>query len=48
VRRYLDPSRRGNRADECDAIEMFLTDSLAVMTKRVKPDDWVDCSEVAT
>jgi hypothetical protein len=28
VRGYLDPSRRGNRADECDAIEMFLTDSL--------------------
>jgi hypothetical protein len=28
VRGYLDPSRRGDRADECDAIEMFLADSL--------------------
>jgi hypothetical protein len=28
VRRYLDPDRRGDRADECDAIEMFLGDSL--------------------
>jgi hypothetical protein len=27
-RGYLDPDRRGERADECDAIEMFLTDSL--------------------
>jgi hypothetical protein len=27
-RGYLDPDRRGNRADECDAIEMFLGDSL--------------------
>jgi hypothetical protein len=25
---YLDPDRRGDRTDECDAIEMFLTDSL--------------------
>ena len=29
VRRYLDPDRRGERADECDAIELFLTDALA-------------------
>jgi hypothetical protein len=29
VRGHLDPSRRGDRADECDAIEMFLGDSLA-------------------
>ena len=29
VRGYLDPGRRGDRADECDAIEMFLGDSLA-------------------
>ena len=29
VRGYLDPDRRGDRADECDAIEMFLGDSLA-------------------
>jgi hypothetical protein len=28
VRGYLDPDRRGDRADECDAIEMFLADSL--------------------
>ena len=28
VRGYLDPDRRGDRLDECDAIEMFLTDSL--------------------
>jgi hypothetical protein len=27
-RGYLDPDRRGERADECDAIEMFLGDSL--------------------
>jgi hypothetical protein len=27
-RGYLDPDRRGDRNDECDAIEMFLTDSL--------------------
>jgi len=27
-RGYLNPDRRGDRADECDAIEMFLTDSL--------------------
>jgi hypothetical protein len=27
VRGYLDPDRRGDRADECDAIEMFPTDS---------------------
>jgi len=25
---YLDPDRRGDRAEECDAIEMFLGDSL--------------------
>jgi hypothetical protein len=25
---YLDPDRRGDRVDECDAIEMFLADSL--------------------
>jgi hypothetical protein len=28
VRGYLDPDRRGDRADECDAIEMFLGDLL--------------------
>jgi hypothetical protein len=28
-RGYLDPDLRGDRANECDAIEMFLTDSLA-------------------
>jgi hypothetical protein len=28
VRGYLDPDRRGDRADECDAIEMWLGDSL--------------------
>jgi hypothetical protein len=28
-RGYLDPDLRGERADECDAIEMFLGDSLA-------------------
>jgi hypothetical protein len=28
VRGYLDPDRRGDRADESDAIEMFLTDAL--------------------
>jgi hypothetical protein len=28
VRGYLNPDRRGDRADECDAIEMFLGDSL--------------------
>jgi hypothetical protein len=28
VRGYLDPDRCGDRADECDAIEMFLGDSL--------------------
>jgi hypothetical protein len=27
-RGYLDPNRRGERLDECDAIEMFLADSL--------------------
>jgi hypothetical protein len=31
VRGYLDPDRRGDRADEGDVIEMFLGDSL---TKR--------------
>ena len=29
VRGYLDPDRRGERIDECDAIEMFLKDELA-------------------
>jgi hypothetical protein len=29
VRGYLDPDRRGERVDECDAIETFLTDALA-------------------
>jgi hypothetical protein len=29
VRGYLDPDLRGERADECDAIEMFLAYSLA-------------------
>jgi hypothetical protein len=29
VRGYLNPDRRGDRADECDAIEIFLGDSLA-------------------
>jgi hypothetical protein len=28
VRGYLDPDRRGERADECDAIASFLRDSL--------------------
>jgi hypothetical protein len=28
VRGYLDPDLRGNRADECWAIELFLVDSL--------------------
>jgi hypothetical protein len=28
VRGYLDPDRRGDRTDERDAIEAFLTDSL--------------------
>jgi hypothetical protein len=28
VQRLLDPDRRGDRRDECDAIELFLTDSL--------------------
>jgi hypothetical protein len=28
-RGYLDRERRGDRAEECDAIEMFLEDSLA-------------------
>jgi hypothetical protein len=28
VRGYLDPDRCGDRTDECDAIEMFLRDSL--------------------
>jgi hypothetical protein len=27
-RGYLDPDRRGDRADESEAIEMFLADSL--------------------
>ena len=29
VHGYLDPGRRGDRADECDAIEAFVADSLA-------------------
>jgi hypothetical protein len=29
ARGYLDPDRRGDRADECDAVENFLTESLA-------------------
>ena len=28
ARGYLDPDRRGDTADECDAIEMFLIDAL--------------------
>jgi hypothetical protein len=28
VRGYLDPDHRGDRLDECDAIELFLTDTL--------------------
>jgi hypothetical protein len=28
-RGYLNPGDRGNRADECEAIASFLTDSLA-------------------
>jgi hypothetical protein len=27
-RGYLDPNRRGERLNECDAIEMFLADAL--------------------
>jgi hypothetical protein len=27
-RGYLDPDRRGERLDECGAIEMFLADAL--------------------
>jgi hypothetical protein len=27
-RGYLEPDRRGDRLDECDAIELFLADSL--------------------
>jgi hypothetical protein len=29
ARGYLDPNRRGDRADECDAIENFFTEALA-------------------
>jgi hypothetical protein len=29
VRDYLDPNNRGDRADECEAIETFLMDSLS-------------------
>jgi hypothetical protein len=29
TRGYLDPDRRGDRTDECDAIELFLKDALA-------------------
>jgi hypothetical protein len=28
VRGYLDPNRRGDRIDECDAIAAYLSDSL--------------------
>jgi hypothetical protein len=28
ARGYLDPDRRGDRADETEAIEMYLADSL--------------------
>jgi hypothetical protein len=28
VRGYLDPNKRGDRADECEAIETFFMDSL--------------------
>jgi hypothetical protein len=28
-RGYLDPDQRGERLDECDAIELFLADALA-------------------
>jgi hypothetical protein len=31
-RGYLDPNNRGDRADECEAIETFLMDSLAKAT----------------
>jgi hypothetical protein len=31
-RGYLDSGRRGDRLEECDAIEMFLMDSLARAT----------------
>jgi hypothetical protein len=31
-RGYLDPGRRGERLDECDAIEVFLADSLSKTT----------------
>jgi hypothetical protein len=30
VRGYLDPNRRGERLDECDAIEAYLAASLRV------------------
>jgi hypothetical protein len=33
VRGYLDPDRRGDRADERDAIEMFLGDLLNKQNK---------------
>jgi hypothetical protein len=29
ARGYLEPDPRGERTDECDAIESFLTDALA-------------------
>jgi hypothetical protein len=32
VRGYLDPKLHGERVDECDAIEMFLGDSLSKAT----------------
>jgi hypothetical protein len=28
ARGYLDPDQRGDRGEECDAIELFLADSL--------------------
>jgi hypothetical protein len=40
VRGYLDSRRRGDRADECDAIEMFLTDSL--LKSRWRPNRLYD------
>ncbi len=32
VRNYLDPNRRGERLDECDAIEAYLAASLVKST----------------
>jgi hypothetical protein len=33
-RGYLDPGRRGHRADECDAVEIFLADALPKSTRQ--------------